>query len=185
VIAVLISTDLAERLARCQHDRQHRHDGWPWRCHGGGCSACRRCLFARWWSLFNCWLSGSETSLAIIPIDGGGLFHTIKKLRRALRDVRDRAARHDHCWRGVALAGLLDADRMAMVTLIRHAGIDRTEVWDTLERRWPEVILADRDGTAPSSGLTVKDAAELARRKRGIESLRIIVAPQAVAATSC
>jgi hypothetical protein len=126
------------------------------------------------------WLAGPDTSLAFVPLSGDRVILT--KLRKALRDIRDRATREDRRWKSVAMAGLCDGNRALI--LIHHPGIDRDEVWDILERRWPEIILTDPGNIEPTTRITVNQAADLARRKRGIEPLRIILAPRRAASTA-
>jgi len=167
--------DLAIQLTRCQYERQNRRPGWPWQCRLSGCWACRRATTRRWWRGFRLWLDDVTTSLAIILLNGDPII-AIRKLRRALRDVRDRAARRDLRWRGVALAGVLSNDHLLL--LVQHAGIIRAATWSMLEPRWPDVVLGDVNDTEPSTWLTVKDAAALARRRRGIEPIRVVVAAQ-------
>jgi hypothetical protein len=53
-----------------------------------------------------------------------------------------------------------------------------------LERRWPKVGLCDPGDIEPSALMSAEDAASLARRRRGIEPLRVIVMPQVAAATN-
>jgi hypothetical protein len=126
------------------------------------------------------WLNALEISLALIPINDN-LLNGTRRLRKALRDVRDRSARHDRRFATVAMAGLVGGDRA--LVLVQHPGIDRAEVWRMLERRWPEVTVTDPGDIIPTSVMTVEDAAALARRKRGVEPIRIIIAPQAAART--
>lgn len=129
--------DVAERFYRCQHDRQHRQIGWyPWRCRSPGCGACRRNLVRTWWQAFGGWLTGPEISLAIVPLCDDPI-RAIRRLRKGLRDVRDRTARQDHRWAAVAIAGLVDGDRALL--LVEHHGIERRLLWSVLERRWPNV----------------------------------------------
>lgn len=182
VIVALTATGddaIARRLRRCQDDRQQRQTGWPWRCHSPGCWSCRRAMMRRWWRGFRLWLADGDLSLAMIPArgdPGAG----IRKLRKGLRDVRDRAARQDRRWAAVGMAGLA-SDAVATV-LVQHCGIDRAEVWARLTRRWPDVVLIDPGDITPGSErMTVEHAAALARRRRGVEPLRIIVPPQRVA----
>jgi hypothetical protein len=68
--------------------------------------------------------------------------------------------------------------------LIKHAGIHRAEVRLILARRWPEVVLQDIGDHLPSSSMTVEGATLLARRRRGIEPIRIVTPPQVVPATA-
>lgn len=127
------------------------------------------------------WLHDPEISLAVIPIDGD-LLHATRKLRKGVRDIRDRAARQDHRFAAVALAGVVDGNRALI--LIRHPGLHRNEVWATLERRWPETVLTDPGSVRPTSRMTVENAAALAKHKRGIEPLRILVREQVCVAAS-
>lgn len=166
---------LAARLARCQYDRQHRQTGFPWRCRSAGCWACRRTVCRRWWTLFEYWLAGPEVSLATIPLIGNPIV-AVRKLRKALRDVRDRAARDDPRWQQVAFGGMLGGDHMLM--LIQHSGISREDVWSMLERRWSDVMITDPDGTVPFS-MDENLAEHLARCRRGIEPIRIVIPRQA------
>jgi hypothetical protein len=74
---------------------------------------------------------------------------------------------------GAGLAGPGSA-----LVLIKHPGITRVRVWSVLRRRWPKVTLHDVADVAPNSWLSVAEAADLVRRRRGIEGLRIVVLPQ-------
>jgi hypothetical protein len=186
VIAALVATghnSIAQRLARCQRARRHRQSGWPWRCHSAGCWACRRTTIRRWWRGFQIWLDqdDGDISLALIPINGDLIGFT-RRLRKGLRDLRDRSARHDHHWQSVAMAGLVDGDRALI--LIRHPGIARAEVWARLARRWPEIALCNPEKFEPSYQMAVANAVALARCRRGIEPTRIVVMPQVAATLS-
>ncbi len=64
--------------------------------------------------------------------------------------------------------------------IIQHAGITRAATWSMLERRWPEIMLSDVGNVEPSAWMTVDDTAALARRRRGIEPIRVAVPPQRV-----
>jgi hypothetical protein len=96
-------------------------------------------------------------------------------MRKGLKDVRDRRARHDHRWRDMAIGGLVEQDRA--LVLIQHAGIDPDDVWAVFERCWPQAVLTDVAGIKPSFRLIVDDAADLAQCRRGIEPLRIAIMP--------
>ena len=115
----------------------------------------------------------------MIPLDGDPIT-AIRKVRKSLRDVRDRAACHRRHWRSVAMAGLVSEN--CVMLLVQHAGINRAAAWSMLERRWPGVVLADAGDTEPSAWMTVEDAAALARRRRAIEPVRIVI-PAMVTAT--
>jgi len=47
-----------------------------------------------------------------------------------------------------------------------------------LRRRWPELVLKNLDNEVPTATMLVDDAADLARFRRGVEPLRIVVLPQ-------
>lgn len=135
----------------------------------------------RWWRERQSWCDGLDISLATIPITGDP-FTVIQKLRRSLRDLRDRAAAHqDSRWAGVAFAGMLSQD--SAVVFVQHSNIDRTVVWTKLEERWPQIVLADPDGHRPLWDMATEHAAELARRRRGIEPIRLIVRSQVALAS--
>jgi hypothetical protein len=68
--------------------------------------------------------------------------------------------------------------------LIRHAGIGRAVIADALRRRWPDALGGDVGAASPSWTFTTRDAAELARARRGVEPLRIVVLAQRTADTS-
>jgi hypothetical protein len=131
-----------------------------------------------WWAGIRDWAAPATSSLAIITLRSPtGLRHAILRLRRGLRDVRDRTARRNEHWRTVCFAGLAGGDRRALV-LIEHEGVHWHEVLDVLRRRWPEVIMKDLEHEIPTSVMTSDDAADLARCRRGVEPMRIVVLPQ-------
>jgi hypothetical protein len=65
--------------------------------------------------------------------------------------------------------------------LVSHPGIERSEVADTLRKRWPAAVLQGVGAVEPSWMMATEDAAELARVRRGVEPLRIVVLPQRAA----
>lgn len=101
----------------------------------------------------------------------------IRRLRRGLRDVRDRMVRSQRRWRTVCFAGMVCGDRTGLVLVI-HEGIDRREVDDVLRSRWLEVVLKDLEGEQPATAMSLSDAADLGRCHRGVEPLRIVIMPQ-------
>jgi len=117
-------TDLAVRLERCMTARRERHggDGWPRTCRSAGCAWCRLPTMRRWWDGIRNWLPGSASSLAIIPVQStAGLCDGVRRLRRGLRDVRDRTARCRTQWRDVCFAGMAGGDGTALVLISRGA----------------------------------------------------------------
>jgi hypothetical protein len=76
-------------------------------------------------------------------------------------------------WKNLAMAGLVD-ERNAMI-LIQHEMISHHNVWSALARRWPDVALIDPARFTPTARMTVADAADLARRRRGVEPIRIVI----------
>jgi hypothetical protein len=174
--------DLADRLERCATARHERHggDGWPYSCRSAACVWCRRPMIRGWWAGMCQWSAEATatSSLAIIPLHfSDGLPDAVRRLRRALRDVRDRMVRRRQPWRDVGFAGMTGGDGTALV-LVTHEGIDRHEVLDVLCRRWPDVVVKESDQEEPTWAMTAEDAADLGRCRRGVEPLRIVVMPQ-------
>ena len=168
--------DLANRLERCQEARQHRDAGWPaYRCGTAGCLACRRRLIRTWWRGFIRWCEGTPTSIAMIPLDDDRLT-AIRKLRKGLRDIRDRHAREDWRSSGVAYAGFLSGDE-AMV-LVQHPGLRRAHVGAALGRRWPGMVVGEVGEVVPGWKMPVEDVVRLAQARRGVEPIRVMVMPR-------
>ena len=69
------------------------------------------------------WTAGATASLAILSIERDG----VPRLRRGLRDVRDRMVRRSRRWCNVCFAGMAGGDGTALV-LVSHEGLDRYEV---------------------------------------------------------
>ena len=185
-VAALLATGdtrAAARLRRCAEARaaRRRGDGWPWTCRSAGCAWCRRALLLRWWRGLRSWVEqdGAPVSLAALPLghEPGRLRAAVSRLRRACRDVRDRAARRSRRWRGVVMAGMATAQGIALV-LVGHAGVARAEVVRALSGRWPGAAVGDPAAALPSWIMSAEDAAELARARRGAEPLRVVVAAQ-------
>jgi hypothetical protein len=136
----------------------------------------------RWWAGLREWIAerGGPVSLAALPLrPGRGTRNAVRHLRRALRDVRDRAAR---CpgggrWRSVAFAGLAVDDAAALV-MVGHPGIGRGELAVRLARRFDRTALSDLGDAIPTASFSPAVSAELARAGRGTEPLRVVVAPQ-------
>jgi hypothetical protein len=184
VIAALRSigeTDLVARLDRCMTARHERRggDGWPYSCRSAACVWCRRAMIRSWWNGMCRWSAEAATSsLAIIPVhSSAGLPDAVRRLRRGLRDVRDRTARRMNRWREVCCAGMAGGDGTALV-MITHEGVDRSEVVGVLCRRWPEVVVKTFEQEQPAVAMVAEDAADLGRCSRGVEPLRIVVMPQ-------
>ncbi len=125
---------------------------------------------------------GAPDSLAVLPSphSPGALRAAVARLRRACRDVRDRTARKRRRWCGVAMAEMATGDGV-MLVLVCHPGVARSEVADVLRRRWPAAVVQDVGAAEPSWSMPTEDAAELARVRRGVEPLRIVVLPQSAA----
>lgn len=175
---------IAERLNRCQHARLSRRDAgansWPWRCRNPGCWSCRRTRLAAEFRSISRF--GAEADLAStlikVPLEHepGDLRQAVRSLRRALRDVRDRCARHDPRWLRVAVDGLAETD--GAILCIRHMGLDADTLREVLLQRWPTAVVGSwtTDRAAAAHGiLLTADAAALATVGRGIEPLRIKV----------
>jgi hypothetical protein len=113
--------------------------------------------------------------LAIIPAQSPeGLHNAVLRLRRGLRDDRDRIARHRRSWRDVGFAGMVGGDHMAFA-ITTHDGIDRREVVDVLRRRWREVVVKTLEQEQPVVAMLPDDAAALGRHWRGVEPLRVVI----------
>jgi hypothetical protein len=130
VIAALRSNgdhDLAERLEDCVTTRLLRHggSGWPHICRSAACVWCRRPMIRAWWVGMCHWSAAvTDRSLAVIPLNlSADLPDAVRRLRRGLRDVRDRMARRRHRWREVGVAGMADGDHKALL-LVSHDGVD-------------------------------------------------------------
>ena len=82
-----------------------------------------------WWNGMRQWTAEATTwSLAIMRIDSpAGLPDAVRRLRRGLRDVRDRMARYSRSWRDVSFAGMAGGDHAALM-MVTHDGVDRPEV---------------------------------------------------------
>jgi hypothetical protein len=65
----------------------------------------------------------------------------------------------------------------ALVTIV-HEAIDRRDVQEALRRRWPDLALKSLEHEEPAVSMTAKGAADLGQRRRGVESLRIVIMPQ-------
>ena len=117
----------------------------------------------------------------MIPLNGDPI-KDIRRLRRGLRDVRDRQTHSCRQWAQVAFGGLASGN-LALV-LISHPEISRDDVWSILENRWPDIVMKDVGNAEPSSVMTVETTVSLARLRRGIEPLRIVIPPQMCATTS-
>lgn len=72
------------------------------------------------------------------------------------------------------------ADGSAFV-LARHSGVPRGEVARVLATRWPGAVIGDAASAEPSWRFAPEHAAELARVRRGVEPLRIVVPEQRAA----
>jgi hypothetical protein len=135
-------------------------------------------IMRRWWRGVQTWLCDPDTSLAIIPLSSD-FTEAVRRTRKAVRDVRDRAARQTPVWQQVSMGGLAGSGRLVM--LVQHVGIDRDTLWRVLERRWPGVLVTQVNQIDPCSTLTVQEAVSLAVRRRGVEPLRAIVPAQQIA----
>ncbi len=173
-------SDLADRLERCATARRERRggDGWPFTCRSPACTWCRRPLIRGWWNGMCQWSATATSSLAIMRTDSSaGLPDAVRRLRRGLRDVRDRMAWRSGRWHEVSFAGMAGGDGRALV-LVTHDGVDQREVEDVLRRRWPNAVVKELEQEEPTVAMSPSDAAGLGRCRRGVEPLRIVVMPQ-------
>ena len=75
------------------------------------------------------------------------------------------------------MAGMASNDSTAHL-LIRHPGIGRREIAEVLKRRWPEATVGNIDEWEPTWDWSLENTVELARARRGVEPLRIVVTAQ-------
>ncbi len=172
------AVDVAERLMRCAAAHSaRRRDAWPWRCRGAACAWCGPAAARRWWHGIRRWAEAATKAAVAVAVIPAGRVGAAPRLRRALRDIRDRAARNDRRWQAVAIAGMLVADGGAVVLVVHNASIPRETIERALQRRWPAVVfpkvLPDPDFAFPAEA-----AVQLASLRRGVEPLRAIVMPQ-------
>src|ERR1700733_16014389 len=84
-----------------------------------------RPMIRSWWNGMCQWTAAATTSLAIIALLlSAGLPDAVRRLRRGLRDVRDRTTRHRNRWRDMCCVGMAGGDHTAL-GMITHEGIDR------------------------------------------------------------
>jgi hypothetical protein len=135
-------------------------------------------MMRSWWNGMCQWSAEAASCLAIIPLYSSvGLPDAVRRLRRGLRDVRDRMVRRRRRWREVCCTGMAGGDGTALV-LVSHEGVDRCEVEAVLRRRWPDTTVKEFEQETPTVAMTAEDAADLGRCRRGVEPLRIVVMPQ-------
>lgn len=138
-----------------------------------------RCAAARWRRGLAQW-AGEAAAPAlhlVLPEKLRPLIGVAPKLRRALRDLRDRAARNDTRWRAVAIAGMLDGSGRAHV-LVRHMELPATLATGAMTRRWPKARCVDSGEMGPRFFFSAADAAAVGRARRGVEPLRVVVLAQ-------
>jgi hypothetical protein len=158
---------------------RHHDDGWPFTCRSAACAWYRRPMSPAWWAGMRQWSAEAATSsLGVIPLhSSAGLPDAVRRLRRGLRDVRDRMAQRKRRWRELCFAGMAGGDHTALV-MMTHEGIDLRAVQDVLCCRWPDVEVKSLEHEAQTVAMTAEDAADLGRCRRGVEPLRIVILPQ-------
>ena len=130
----------------------------------------------KWWQAIETWLPGPDVSHLTIPFDDDPV-EAVRKIRRGLRDVRDRIGRERNpAWRQVAFGGFLNG--ATVLVRVHHPGIHSVRLWPTLKTRWPEIVVRDVSAVCLDPNVSIDVAADLARRRRGIEPIRIIVPSQ-------
>jgi hypothetical protein len=77
----------------------------------------------------------------------------------------------------IEIAGMAHGDGRATL-LIRHEGVGRGEIVEVLRRHWPDAQVTEITKASLVWNLGIEDAVELARAKRGVEPLRIVVMGQ-------
>lgn len=180
------ATDVADRLERCALARSHRIIGRRhWTCRSAGCPWCCRPLGTRWLTtLLDRTGDGTDVSTVIVPLapTEGDLRSIVRTFRRTLRDLRDRAGRRRRNWRRLSAAGMLIPGGTGRVVLLRvqHAGLARSEVAAFFNHRWPHSTISAALSVPriPAADMPLADRISLALLRRGIEPLRIALAPQ-------
>lgn len=186
VLREIGATYVAERIERCRVARRQRvHGQRHWTCRGAGCPWCVRALIARWErNLFDAVGYGPSVSTVVFHVaeNDGDLRDAVRTVRRTLRDMRDRAGRRDRAWRALGVAGMLVPTATGRVVLlrVRHDRLSHDQVAKIFERRWTDVTvsIASSAPSVPTIKLSLPDRVALALLRRGVEPLRIVVAPQ-------
>lgn len=164
-LSVLGEDDISARLTRCQSARILRHERW--RCLSAGCWSCRRTAVRAWWRGILAWSPPGVLLMFRLHHTAGQIIETSRRLRRALRDFRDRRARKHFSWRDIAMAGLVTGD----AGWVLASGMPAMAVFG---QRWADVRLADSI-EMPSAVMPVLDCVQLAIACRGIQPLRLFV----------
>lgn len=177
------AADLAGRLERCATARRSRgRTTWPWACKTAGCSWCGRRTARRWWRGLSLWSMASADPLMLAQLPPRldlPLLSIAPQIRRALRDLRDRAARADRRWAGLAIAGMVDSTGSALL-LVRHPDLSQAAVARAIARRWPgaRCCAPDPAMALPDFDFCPEAAATLACARRGVEPLRVVIMPR-------
>lgn len=169
---------LVMRLMACTkaHTARSRR-AWPWRCRSAGCAWCGPPSAQRWWRGLSAWAATVPSSTLRLKAFGADpLPVRARRLRRALRDLRDRRAHRDARWREVAFAGMIADDGLHL--LVRHGRLTHDTFVQALGRRFP--AMTDVASSPPNFAFGADDAAALAVARRGVESLRVVIMPQRV-----
>lgn len=177
---------VADRLERCAVARSHRATHCrPWTCRSAGCPWCCRALMRRWQAtLFDKIGGGADVSTVVVHLDGshGELRDVVRQFRRAMRDLRDRAGRRRRAWRTISVAGMfLPGARQRIVVLrVRHDGLTRSELAEVFRGRWPGATISVSQAVPHvlTGAMPIADLVSLALVGRGVEPLRIALAPQ-------
>ena len=77
------------------------------------------------------------------------------------------------------MAGMATSENTVWL-LIRHPEIGRTEAAEVFRRRWLGSSVRDVGAASPPWAMLVEDVVELARARRGVEPVRIVVLAQQV-----
>jgi hypothetical protein len=171
----------AAKLDKCMSARTLRGTGRrPRICGCAACPWCANAVCGRWALGCAKWIGVEEapsvTSVALLlSWRAGAMRIAVRRIRRALRDWRDRLSREDGRWSGVAVAGLVGADGI-LVLHIRHDALPADAVTSMIRRRWPAAYIARAN--VLSFDWTMADRLELAMARRGTEPIRVILAPQ-------
>lgn len=170
----------AAALIECTSERKTARGRWPRVCGRVTCAHCVRPLLGGWERGMTTWARiepNSTTVLFRLEYPPGEIKVAVRTARRALRDLRDRRARHydGRPWRDVMFTGLVGANGLRLH--IRHPGIGAADVLALLRRRWPSAQIVPYD-VSLSMEFMAEDRAALALVYRGAEPIRVMVMPQ-------
>lgn len=170
----------AAAILECTSERRKARGRWPRVCGRITCAHCVKPLLGGWERGMTTWsrlMPTTTTFMIALDYPPGEIKQAVRVARRALRDLRDRRARHydGRPWRDVMLTGMVGADGLRLH--VRHPGIGAADVLAMIRRRWPAARIVPAD-TSISLEFSPEDRASLALIYRSAEPIRVMVMPQ-------